>query len=156
MRKRIFGRQLGRSKNQRKALFRGLIASLLEEGEIETTLAKAKAMKPRAEKLVTKAKAGTLADKRVLFSFLGKRALVNRLVEEIAPLFKERKGGYLRIVRTGRRRGDQAPMARVLFTEKVEKMVPRPARRVSPPPATQKKVEAAKTAKAKAAKEGKK
>lgn len=124
MRKRVFGYQLGRTKNQRRALFRGLVTSLIKEGEITTTEAKAKAVKPTVEKLVTKAKKGTIADRRVIFRFLGKKALTNRLVEEIAPLFKGRKGGYLRLVHLGRRRGDNAPMMKVLFTERVEKLVP--------------------------------
>jgi large subunit ribosomal protein L17 len=125
MRKQVFGRQLGRTKNQRQALFRGLIASLIKEGEIETTLPKAKSIKSQAEKMITKARAGTVADRRVIFKLLNKRTLVNRLVEEIAPLFKSRPGGYLRIVRVGRRKGDNAEIARVMFTENVGKMLPR-------------------------------
>jgi large subunit ribosomal protein L17 len=131
MKKRVFGRQLGRTKNQRQALFRGLIGSLVEKGEIVTTLPKAKAVKPQAEKLVTKAKRGTLTDQRVILRFLSKRALVNRLVKGIAPLFKEKKGGYLRIVRLGRRRGDTAPMAKLMFTEDLSQMAQKP---VAPEP----------------------
>lgn len=120
MRKQVFGRQLSRTKNQRKALFRGLSASLIEEGEITTTLAKAKAIKGQVEKLITKAKSGTLADRRRVLRFLPQKSLVNRLFAEIAPLFKERKGGYLRLIRVGERSGDSAAMAKLLFTEKVE------------------------------------
>lgn len=126
MRKRIFGRQFSRTRNQRQALFRGLVGSLVEKGEIVTTLPKAKAVKPQAEKLVTKAKRGTLTDQRVILRFLGKRALVNRLVVGIAPLFKEKKGGYLRIIHLGRRRGDTAPMAKLMFTEDLSKMAQKP------------------------------
>ncbi len=115
MRKQVFGRQLSRTKNQRQALFRGLVGSLVEKGEITTTLPKAKAIKSQTEKLVTKAKRGSLTDKRVIFRFLPRRVLVNRLVEGIAPLFKETKGGYLKIVRLGRRKGDAAEMARLSF-----------------------------------------
>lgn len=125
MRKQVFGRQLGRTKNERQALFRGLIRSLVTEGEIKTTVAKAKAIRAQAEKLITRAKSGTLVDRRIIFQTLNERALVNRLVEEIAPLFKERKGGYLRLVRLGRRRGDNAEMMKVMFTEEVAKMRPR-------------------------------
>jgi len=124
MRKQVFGRQLGRTKNERQALFRGLIRSLVTEGEIKTTVAKAKAIRAQAEKLITKAKSGTLADRRLIFRTLNERVLVNRLVEEIAPLFKERKGGYLRLVRLGRRRGDSAEMMKIMFTESVGKMKP--------------------------------
>lgn len=120
MRKQVFGRQLNRTKNQRQALFKGLINSLILKGEIETSLAKGKSIISQAEKLVTKAKNGTLNDRRIIFRFLNKRDSVNRLVEEIAPLFKERKGGYLRLVRVGQRKGDQTEMVRVSFTEKVE------------------------------------
>jgi len=126
MRKRVFGRQFSRTKNQRQALFRNLVGSLVEKGEIVTTLPKAKAVKPQAEKLVTKAKRGTLTDQRVILRFLGKRALVNRLIDGIAPLFKEKKGGYLRIIRLGPRRGDIAPMAKLMFTQDLGKMAQKP------------------------------
>jgi len=122
MRKQVFGRQFSRTRNQRQALFRSLITSLIKEGEIETTLIKAKAVKGQAEKLLTKGKNGSLTDRRVILRFLGKTILVNRLVDEIAPLFKEKKGGYLRIVRTGRRVGDRAEKAKLMFTEPVGKM----------------------------------
>lgn len=121
MRKRVFGRKLGRDKNQRKALFRGLVASLVKEGEMVTTVAKAKAIRPLTEKLITKAKKGGVGERRQILHFLGRRALVNRLVDEIAPLVKERKGGYLRLVRTGRRKGDNAPLVKISFVEKIEK-----------------------------------
>jgi len=104
---------------KRRTLLKGLISLLIENGEIKTTFVKAKAIRSRAEKLITKAKKGNLADRRILARFLGKRVLVNRLVEEIAPLFKQRKGGYLRVVRIGKRAGDGATMAKVLFTENV-------------------------------------
>ena len=125
MRKQVFGRHFSRTKNQRQALFRGLIGALFDKGEIVTTLSKAKAIKSQAEKLITKAKKGSLTDKRIILRFLSHRALVNRLVLSIAPLFKEKKGGYLRLVRLGRRRGDAAQMAKLSFTivEKPEKVV---------------------------------
>lgn len=119
MRKNVFGRQLGRTKNQRKALFRGLVASLIENGVLETTLAKAKSIKPEAERLISRAKSGTPSDRREILKFLTKRALVNRLCDLIAPVFKDRKGGYLRILRLRRRTGDQAEMVKVLFTEEI-------------------------------------
>lgn len=125
MRKQVFGRQLGRTKNQRQALFKGLIASLIKEGEIETTLAKAKAIRSQAEKLITRAKGATVADRRIIFKFLNRKTLVNRLVDEIAPAFKDRPGGYLRIIRVGRRKGDNAEIAKVMFAENVGKMMPR-------------------------------
>ncbi|PIV01540.1 50S ribosomal protein L17 [Candidatus Shapirobacteria bacterium CG03_land_8_20_14_0_80_39_12] len=123
MRKQVFGRQFSRTKHQRLALFRGLISSLVEKGEVITTLPKAKAIKGQVEKLITKAKAGTLNDKRIILRFLTKRSLVNKLVLGIAPLFKEKTGGYLRIIKLGQRKGDTAPMAQISFTEDFNKIV---------------------------------
>lgn len=121
MNKGVFGRHFGRTKNQRKALFRGLITSLVENGEISTTISKAKAIKAQAEKMITKGKRGTLSDIRIIFGILNKKILVNKLVNEIAPLFKDRNGGYLKIVRLGTRKGDQAEMVKLLFTEEIVK-----------------------------------
>lgn len=120
MRKQVFGRQLGRTKNQRRALFRGLIKSLIEKGEIETTVSKAKAIKSQAEKMINKAKRGNLNDKRIIFKEIGDQTLVNKLVEEIAPLFKQKNGGYLKIVRTNLRQGDSTQMAKLMFTEELK------------------------------------
>lgn len=125
MRKNVFGRQLSRTKNQRRALFRGLISSLVERGEIETTIAKAKAIRGEAEKLITKAKDGSLAQRRLVHKFFGKTDLVNRLCDVIAPVFKEKKGGYLRIIRIGRRVGDGAEMVKVSFTEEIPVEIPK-------------------------------
>lgn len=126
MKKRVSGRQFSRNKNQRKALFRGLIVSLVEKGELITTLSKAKAIKSQAEKLVTRAKNGTLADRRIIHRFLPKNELVNRLVEGIAPLFKDRKGGYLRIVKLGYREGDQTQMAKLSFVIDQNQIIEKP------------------------------
>lgn len=132
MKKRVFGRKLSRTKNQRQALFRGLISSLFEKGEILTTLSKAKAIKPEAEKLITKAIQGTLTDRRQIHRTLGNNFLVNRLTDSIAPLFRGRKGGYLRIIKAGVRKGDGAEMAKVAFTEDI-------SRRIVPEPKSQPK-----------------
>lgn len=119
MRKKVFGYQLNRNKNQRKALFRSLIFSLIEKSHIQTTLTKAKAIQAEAEKLITKAKKGTLSDRRMALRFLVKKEAVNRLFDVIAPNFKNRNGGYTRIIRTKTRRGDQAVMAQISFTEEI-------------------------------------
>lgn len=119
MRKRVFGYQLKRDKNERKALFRSLISSLIEKNEIQTTLSKAKAIQAQFEKLVTKAKKGTLPDRRVALRFLTKKELVNRLFEVIAPVFKNRNGGYTRIIRIRTRRGDGATLVKISFTEEI-------------------------------------
>lgn len=117
MKKRVFGRQLGRTKNQRRALFRNLMSSLIEKGEIVTTSAKAKAIRPELERLITKAKTGTLADRRIIFRFLGRRDLVNRLVDSIGIAFANRPGGYLRLVKLANRTGDQAETVKIMLTE---------------------------------------
>lgn len=119
MRKRVFGHQLSRTKNQRKALFRGLIASLIKNGQLKTTLAKGRATRPAVEKLITKAKRATLNDRRQILKFLQKRSLVNRLCDVIAPVFKEKKGGYTRMIKVGRRKGDSAEMVKLMFTEDI-------------------------------------
>lgn len=121
MRKQVFGRQLGRTKNQRQALFRGLIKSLIEKGEIETTVSKAKAIRSQAEKMINKAKRGNLNDKRIILRVIRNKELVNKLVGEIAPLFKQKNGGYLKIVRTNLRQGDSTQMAKLMFTEELKK-----------------------------------
>jgi len=119
MRKRVFGRQLSCDKNERKALFRALVSSLIKNQELKTTLAKAKAIQPEVEKLITQAKSGTLNDRRVALRFLTKRALVDKLFGVIGPIFKERKGGYTRIVRIKVRQGDGAQIVKILFTEEI-------------------------------------
>ena len=126
MRKNVSGRQLGRAKNQRQALFKGLICSLIDKGGIVTSLAKAKAVRGEAEKLITKAKKKTLAGRRTIFRFLNNRALVNRLVEGIAPILQERKSGYLRIVRIGLRRGDRAALVKLEFDDDVSNIAQKP------------------------------
>jgi len=113
----VAGRKFGRTANQRKALFRGLICSLFEAERIETTVARAKAIKATAEKLVTFGKRGDLHAKRMVMSYIPNRAVVAKLFAEIAPRFAERNGGYLRIVQTRRRVNDRAPMAIVEFID---------------------------------------
>lgn len=113
----VAGRKFGRTANQRKALFRGLICSLFECERIETTVARAKAIKATAEKLVTFGKRGDLHAKRVVMSYIPNRAVVAKLFAEIAPRFAERNGGYLRIIQTRQRVNDRAPMAIIEFID---------------------------------------
>jgi len=113
MRHRLKGKKLNRSTKHRRALFKNLISALVEHGEIKTTLAKAKAVKGLVDKLITTAKKGTLHHRRQLASFFGKRQPANKLVEDIAPKLKSRTSGYTRIVRLGRRTGDNAMMAKL-------------------------------------------
>lgn len=117
MRHKVAGRNFNRTANQRKALLRGLVASLFEHQRIETTLAKAKAVKSIAEKLVTLGKRGDLHSKRMVMSYIPNRTVVSKLFSEIAPRFTDRNGGYLRIVQTRQRVNDRAPMAIVEFVD---------------------------------------
>ncbi len=111
MRHRVDGRLFGRTTNQRKALLRGLVASLFEHQRIETTLAKAKEARRIAERMITLGIRGDLHSKRLAFSYLPNRSVIAKLFSEIAPRFSGRSGGYLRIVRTRNRVNDASPMA---------------------------------------------
>lgn len=149
MRKRVFGKKLKRTTNQRKALFKSLTNALVLHGRIKTTEAKAKAVKGEIEKLVTKAK----KEEKLAMQNLQKSVQVKtaeRLVKVVAPVFKDRPGGYTRIVRIGNRKKDNAPMVILEFVEQIEKAAS-PAKRekkaattVKQAPKTAKKVVAKK------------
>ena len=111
MRHQVKRRYLRRNSAHRRALLRNLVTSFLEKERIRTTLAKAKAAKPLAEKMITLAKKNTLHARRMALSYLTKEAAVKKLFEELAPRFTERAGGYSRIVKLGLRSGDGAQMA---------------------------------------------
>jgi large subunit ribosomal protein L17 len=117
MRHKVAGRLFSRTANQRKALLRGLVSSLFEHQRIETTVAKAKAIKGIAEKLVTFGKRGDLHAKRMVMSYLPNRTVMSKLFSEIAPRFADRNGGYLRIVQTRQRVNDRADMAIIEFID---------------------------------------
>ncbi len=117
MRHRVSGRLFGRTANQRKALLKGLIASLFEHQRIETTLAKAKEVKKLAERVVTLGIRGDLHAKRVALSQVPNRSAIAKLFNEIAPRFAGRNGGYLRLVQTRTRVNDAAPMAVLEFVD---------------------------------------
>ncbi|KKR78023.1 MAG: 50S ribosomal protein L17 [Candidatus Curtissbacteria bacterium GW2011_GWA1_40_9] len=112
MKHRVFGKKLSRDINSRKALLKNLTNDLILHGQVKTTLAKAKFVKSYIEKAVTKAKKTKLGSKRVLASTLTNKAFL-KLVDEIAPGFKIRQGGYTRIIRLHPRVGDNASMARI-------------------------------------------
>ncbi|MFI1462552.1 50S ribosomal protein L17 [Nocardia carnea] len=105
------GARFGGSASHQKAIFANLATALFEHGRITTTEAKAKALRPYAEKLVTKAKAGTLADRREVLKVIRNKDVVHDLFAEIGPSFEGRSGGYTRIIKTLPRKGDNAPMA---------------------------------------------
>ncbi len=104
-------RKLGRRSGHRRALLRNQVTSLVLHGRIETTEAKAKSIKPLADKMVTLGKRGDLAARRQAAAFLLDPAAVKKLFDEVAPRYADRNGGYTRIIKTGVRRGDAAPLA---------------------------------------------
>lgn len=120
MRHGYFGRKLNRDTKQRKALFRSLITALITYGKITTTLAKAKSIRGLAEKLVTLAKAGTESARVQAQSFVQKKEVLDTLVKEIAPRFSSRMGGYVRIIRLGKRPGDASEVVRLEWTEQAK------------------------------------
>ncbi|MBL1075144.1 50S ribosomal protein L17 [Nocardia sp. 2] len=105
------GARFGGSASHQKAIFANLATALFEHGRITTTEAKAKALRPYAEKLVTKAKGGSLADRREVMKVIRNKDIVHALFAEIGPSFEGREGGYTRIIKTIPRKGDNAPMA---------------------------------------------
>lgn len=111
------GRQLRRTSEQKLALMRNLATSLIEAGAIETTEAKAKELRPFVEKLITKAKSGTLHARRLATRHIHKREAADKLFQEIGPRYATRAGGYTRILKTGHRKGDGAEMARIELIE---------------------------------------
>lgn len=117
MRHRVSGRLFGRTANQRKALLRGLMASLFEYQRIETTLAKAKEVKTLAERVITLGVKGDLHSRRVALSHVPNKGAVAKLFNEIAPRMAGRNGGYLRLVHTRNRVNDAAPMAVLEFVD---------------------------------------
>lgn len=113
------GFKLRRNPSHRKALLRNLTASMIEHNRIHTTLAKAKAIKPIVEKMITLGKKGSLANKRQALAFFYTRKTVQILFDEVAPRFMDRAGGYTRIIKTDFRKGDGAEMAILEFTDYV-------------------------------------
>lgn len=118
MRHRKGTRQLRRTSEQRLALLRSLATALIEQGAIETTEAKAKELRPFVEKLVTKARAGTLHARRLAGRHVQKREAADKLFQDLGPKFAARPGGYTRILKLGHRKGDGAEMARIEFVER--------------------------------------
>ena len=104
-------RKLGRTSDQRRAMLRAMVTYLLENGQIKTTVTRAKEVAPVAEKMITLAKTNTLASYRQALSYITKEDVANKLFKEIGPKYADRNGGYTRVVRIGPRRGDAAEMA---------------------------------------------
>ncbi|WP_330925194.1 50S ribosomal protein L17 [Candidatus Sororendozoicomonas aggregata] len=118
MRHRKSGRKLNRNSSHRKAMFKNMTASLVEHEVIKTTLPKAKELRRVAEPLITLAKEDSVANRRLAFDRLRNKATVGKLFTDLGPRFKERPGGYIRIIKCGYRHGDKAPMAYVELVDR--------------------------------------
>ncbi|API60774.1 50S ribosomal protein L17 [Tardibacter chloracetimidivorans] len=118
MRHRVGGRKLQRTSSHRTALFRNMAAALIKHEQITTTVAKAKELRPYTEKLVTLAKKGGLANRRLAMSRLMDDAQLVKLFDVLAPRYSDRPGGYLRIIKAGIRASDAAPMAIIEFVDR--------------------------------------
>jgi len=118
MRHQVKGKKLSRNSSQRKALFKSLISALVIHGEIKTTESKAKAIRSLVDKLINKGKKGTLHSRRLISAFLQNKKAVSRIVDELGPIFAQRSGGFSRIIRLGKRRGDDAMMVKLELVEK--------------------------------------
>jgi len=121
MRHRVAGYKLGRNTEHRRALLRNLVTSLILEERVETTLTKAKAIKPHVEKMITLGKRGDVHARRLAASYVMTREAVDKLFDDIAPRFGDREGGYTRIYKGGFRKGDGGEIAyiEILGSEKV-------------------------------------
>jgi large subunit ribosomal protein L17 len=118
MRHRKSGRQLNRNSSHRKAMFQNMAVSLLRHEAIKTTLPKAKELRRVAEPFITMAKTDTVHKRRLAFNRLRDREIVGKLFNELGPRYKDRPGGYLRILKMGYRTGDSAPMAYVELVDR--------------------------------------
>ena len=118
MRHRKHGRKLNRTPSHRRALFANMAQALVKHEQITTTVPKAKELRPVVERLVTLAKRGDLHSRRMLISRTRSEATAGKLIDVLAPRYKERPGGYVRIMRAGFRHGDNAPMAVIEFIDR--------------------------------------
>ena len=140
MRHRQSGKRLGRNTSHRKAMLCNMVTSLLEHEKITTTDARAKELRPIAEKLITLAKRGDLHARRLVTEVVRDRKTVAKLFERIAPRFADRPGGYTRIIKLGHRLGDNAALSMISLVEeeyapKAKKKAPKPAPAAKPAPA---------------------
>jgi large subunit ribosomal protein L17 len=130
------GPRLGGSPSHQRLILANLATQLFEHGRITTTEAKARALRPHAEKLITKAKKGDLHNRREVLKTIRDKSVVHVLFTEIAPTFAERPGGYTRITKIGPRKGDNAPMAVIeLVTEAYKPSAPKATKKAAPAPA---------------------
>ncbi len=118
MRHKKSGRHLNRTTAHRESMFRNMASSLFRHEQIKTTLPKAKELRRFAEPLITRAKSASVSNRRLVFSRLRDREMVVKLFDDLGPHFKDRPGGYLRILKCGFRKGDNAPMAYVQLVDR--------------------------------------
>ena len=130
-------RKLGRTTAHRKAMLRGMVTLLLENGQVETTLTRAKEVRSVAEKMITLGKKNTLASRRAALAYITKEDVVTKVFSELAPLYANRAGGYTQIFKLGPRRGDGAEMAIVKLIDYVK-----PEKKADKKEKKEKKVEA--------------
>ena len=119
MRHQVSGKKLNRNSKQRKALYKGLLAALITEGQIVTTSAKAKVTSRLIDKLITRAKKGDLNSRRIIAAFFNQKIVTNKLVDELAPALTARTSGYTKITRLGNRTGDDTMEVRIEFVDRV-------------------------------------
>ena len=124
MRHRKTGRKLNRNSPQRRSLKKNLAISIIEHESVRTTLAKAKEIRGFLEPLVTLAKENTVANQRLAYSKLRSKEAVAKLFKELGPRYKDRPGGYLRVIKSGLRAGDKSPSAQVEFVGRQEQSSP--------------------------------
>lgn len=143
------GKRLGRNTSHRKAMMRNMVTSLFEHEKITTTDARAKELRPMAEKLITLAKRGDLHARRIVTEVVRDRKTVAKLFERIAPRFTERPGGYTRIIKLGHRLGDNAALSMITLVEeayapkaKKKTPTPAPAKKAAPAPVAEEVVAA--------------
>ena len=136
-------RKLGRPTAHRKAMLRGMVTLLLENGQIETTLTRAKEVRSIAEKMITLGKKNTLASRRAALAYITKEDVVSKLFSEIAPKYENRQGGYTQIFKMGARRGDAAEMAIVKLIDEAPAATEEKPAEEAPKKASKKKAEAA-------------
>ena len=122
MRHKYSGRKLNRTSSHRSAMFKNMMASLIEHEEIKTTVPKAKELRGFVERLITISKVDTVAKRRIVFSRIRSKDAVAKLFNDLGPRFQKRPGGYLRILKCGYRPGDKAPMAIVQLVGKKEEV----------------------------------
>jgi large subunit ribosomal protein L17 len=122
VRHKYSGRKLNRTSSHRTAMFKNMMASLIEHEEIKTTVPKAKELRGFVERLITISKNDTVAKRRIVFSRIRSKEAVAKLFTELGPRFKQRPGGYLRILKCGYRAGDKAPMAIVQLVDKKQEV----------------------------------